>query len=111
MELLQSYITGLLNKKAADIAELFDNLAKYDDYNLTGMFSTETHLIGKVAIDMYFSNRFVFYTYIVTGGKVLDDNTAEITFMVGEEAKTAKVLLGGVSPEGKITKLTIASAN
>ena len=110
MELLQKYLNGLLSKNASEIAELFDETAKYDDYNQTGIFATETHLIGKAAIDMYFSNRFVFWTYIVTGGKVTDENNAEITFMVGEEAKTAKVILGGVSENGKITKLTILPA-
>ena len=110
MELLERYVAALLNKSASEIAELFDETAKYDDYNQTGAFSTETHLFGKVAIDMYFSNRFVFHTYGVTSGNVIDDRTAEITFTVGEKEKTAKVILGNITADGKIAKLTIMKA-
>ena len=109
MELLETYVERLLKKDAEGIRELFGETARYDDYTKTGVFMTETHLIGSVAVYMYFCNRFIFRTYDPLEGKVIDDNHAELTIREGEKGKKINIVLADAK-DGKIEKLILTPA-
>lgn len=107
MSVINDFINSLVNKDVTSLVELFDRDAHYDDFSPSGMFSTETHLIGREAIHMHFANRFIFGTYIVTAGKQHDETCAELdVFSVGKASKVS-VRLAPPSKDGKIKSVVL----
>lgn len=106
MELLNELIEKMKASDAIGLSELFCDDARFDDFCLSGMFSHETHLIGKEAIDIHFFNRLIFQTYIVTGGEVKDDENAVMNVMIVGNPVKVNVHLDTVV-DGKIDRVTL----
>lgn len=107
MDVLNKFLEEMKNLNPVSISELFDLDATFDDYCETGMFNTETHLIGKEAINMHFANRFIFRTYMITDGKVKDDTHAEMDVVSLGLTRKVSVYLKELTDEGKIKSLIL----
>lgn len=107
MEVLNEFFTRLSAKDAPGLSELFAPEATFDDASPSGMFALETHLIGKEAIDMHFSNRFVFRTYLCTGFNLTDSLNGTADLVVTGKPSRANVSITALTPEGKIQSMTL----
>ncbi len=109
MELLKEMIEKMKASDAIGLSELFCDDARFDDYCKSGMFSHETHLIGKEAIDIHFFNRLIFQTYLVTCGEVKDSENAVMDVVIVGNPTKVNVHLDAIY-EGKIKKVTVTPA-
>lgn len=107
MSLLKEFLNKMKSSDILGLTDLFDIDATLDDYCQSGMFNTETHLIGREAIDMYFSNRFIFQTYLFKNGELHDDSHGEMEVMIVGALKRVSVHLQEVTEDRKIKSLVI----
>ena len=108
--MIEKYAEAMTAGDYKALAALFSDGCRYFDYCPIGSNKENYHVYGRAGVDMFFHNKFVFHTLVVTDPVIENDRTANFVVAYSGRYIFVRATINELDEDGLIRELTVCPA-
>lgn len=108
--MIEKYIEAMMNRDYKALAACFAPKCRYFDYCPIGANRDNYHVYGRVAIEMFFRNKFTFGILSISDPVIESDTSANFLVAYGGTYLYAQASIELATEDGLIQELTVRPA-